>query len=373
MRQLFTTSLIAIVVLGSLFATPLVRSKQTVNSMTDNELVREFPTASPRKTVKAPASLTQYKISGSVIDKISAAFYPGFTVKALTPDAAHTVLGVALTDPQGRYEISLDNLHAPVSVAIDVSNREGDHVRSIARLLLNAEGVTQVDFFLFRKEAIPNDFCCFSSNSLGECPARLLSRHAANRLINQLKLSGLKFWRLRQRAFETLLRSVEPGDDCGESRKTQLLALLRARGESKLFRQLSDSCLSPDLPVKTFNTERFEIQYVEDQTFEPIAVNPERPTANVELKLPDKTSLGYLRADLDVPTYVQQIGLIAEHSLGRFLNPPLSLKDPRGDKLKGLIPMSICFLEDYAGATSVRQSYVEINSKNSLVKHFGTV
>lgn len=372
MKRLLTTALLTgVLIFGTLLNLPSHGGLKFFVAAAGDEIKSESET---------PA-LTQHRIAGRVVDKISGVAYSGYTIKAFPADAPQTLLGEARTDNQGRYEISFTSrrmqprasLREIPKLSLQVYNRTGQRVKSVMQLPFNSRNLIQVDFFLYRKEAIPNDFCCSSSNNMGKCPTRLqLTNKVLNRLIGQLKLSGLGYWKLRQKAFETLMRSLGPADDCGERRKIQLIKLLRSRGEAKLVSQLTETCLS-GLPLKTFNSGRFEIEYVEDQNYEPFAVDPARPTITKELKLPGEISLGYLRADLDVPSYVQQIALIAEYSLTRFLGHPLYLKDPRGNHPTAPIPISICFLEESAGATTPSQTYIEINSKNSLIQNFGTV
>jgi len=330
---------------------------------------RAFSVAIGKESGAAPL-LIQHRVVGVVIDKISGIAYSGFTIKVFDSDAPQTVLGTGRTDNGGRYEIRL-NRSRPTAISIDVFNGSAQRVKSATRLHLNDRGPTQVDFFLFRAEAIPNIFCCASSDHFGGCPASLLFTKRLKRLLDQLKAYSSN-WRLRLKVVEELLRQSDPADDCGESQKTQLIVLLKSLGEFGLLDKLTETCLD-EFPAKHFKTPRFKISYVDDQDFEPVAVNPERPAVDEELKLPDHTSLGWLRANLDVPTYVQQIGLIAEYSLSRLLSPRLMLKDPRGDPPVGLIPISICFIEPFAGLTSPSQSDIEIHSKNSLVQNFGTV
>jgi hypothetical protein len=321
-----------------------------------------------------PRTFAEHTVTGRVADKISDVPYSGFIVKVVGADTPHTVFGTASTDEQGHYEISFNATELgpekTPEISVDLFNRSEQPVKSAMHLRPNLRGATQVDFFLYRGEAFPNDFCCFSSNSFGQCPSAF-SLTRQRQLLKQLGRTSRKSWKRRRAVLEQLMSPREPVEDCGEMQKTGQIERMKSMGKFSLANELTASCLS-EFPAKTFKTNRFEIKYVEDQQYSPIAVDQARPSVDEELKL-NGTSLGWLRANLDVPAYVQQIGLIAEYALGRFLEPPLLLKDPRGDPPRDSIPISICYLGEFAGATSPSQRDIEINSQNSLVQNFATV
>jgi hypothetical protein len=321
---------------------------------------------------------TEHNVTGIVSDKISGIGYSGFRVNVVNSDAPETIFGTNVTDEQGRYEIRFTHPTQPPDpsgtqaeyISVDVFNRAGQHVKSAARIPLNQRGDTTVDFFLLRGEAVLDDFCCFAVDHLGTCPRFRLTERKETRLLNLLKLAAPKFWKLRQEALLALMSPVNPEESCGERQKTEFLRRLRARGEFRLLKTVTNTCLPSGFPKKQFKTDAFDISYIDDQTYYPIAVDPARPAVDDELRLPDpdRTSLGWLRANLDVPTYIQQIGLIAEYSLKRFVSLSLDPRQSPSDR----IPLSVCLLKS-AGATSPRQTYIEIHSHNTLVQNFGTV
>lgn len=372
----FTIALIIAFLLVGALALPCLPPQHSLTAAaettgSDTEIVDRV------KTGENVAPFEQYRITGIVIDKISHVAYSGFTIRAFPSSAPQTLLGVGLTDAQGRYDIRFES--QPANISIEVFNRREQKVRSVVGLAPNARGVTQVDFFLFRKEAVPDDFCCSSNNSLGACPPPDRTKNRLIELISRLKLLAPRFRRLRAEAYKALTRPTDPTEDCGERQKTKLIEVLESRGELKLLKEVKKSCISSSFPSKTWSTDYFEIQYVEQQGH-PWAVRAARPTVTTELTLPGEISLGYLRADLDVPEYVQRIGLIADYALKRFLGPPLFLRDPRteipgerpGEIRKEPILIALCPL-DAAGLTSPLQDYIEINTKNADVQNVGTV
>src|SRR6185369_16003675 len=97
MKRLFTTALLtAVLIFGALVNLPSHSGLKLSVGAAGDETQSES---------RIPA-LTQHRIAGRVVDKISGVAYSGFTIKVFPADAPQTLLGQARTDNEGRYEVS---------------------------------------------------------------------------------------------------------------------------------------------------------------------------------------------------------------------------------------------------------------------------
>jgi hypothetical protein len=187
--------------------------------------------------------------------------------------------------------------------------------------------------------------------------------------------------KLVERALPGLLDASAEGDDCGEGRLDVLRHLLDERGGTRDL----DGSDADDLPagatVHWFFTDRIRVKYTTDATFPNDRVPPALPTADAAVNLSDGTTIGTVRAALAdlhpdntevAPAYVQQVGIIAEHALGRFLSTAFGMRDPRNGaaRLEFRVRQQAAGI---AGQTSAAWSHVEVGPANGLLQNLHTV
>ncbi|MEO8179210.1 MAG: hypothetical protein ABI895_10295 [Deltaproteobacteria bacterium] len=327
---------------------------------------------------------TLYRITGLVIDRAAGKPAAGVTVRAFDEDVLREQhLGEAITGAAGEYEIiftraafsgPLLRLEQPPDVLVRVYDRRGRLLASTEdKVLLDAGRDSRIDVSV----RLPQ------SDEVSVIGGQFVNLAAAAQLSTK-ELRGL-YAHLRQRtrelpradlirlAFPGIFTRRAPGDDCGEGSFEAVRALLKERGDF-------DTADLDDFPVgetvHTFFTARILVRYTTDAGAN--QVNATVPAADAGVALSDGTVIGTVRANLVnlhpsntevAPTYVQQVGIIAEHALARFL--AWGFRDPRN----GAVRMEYRILAQAAGVfgqTSGSWSHVEVGPSNSTLQNLHT-
>ena len=147
----------------------------------------------------------------------------------------------------------------------------------------------------------------------------------------------------------------------------------------------TDNSDADDLPagvtIHWFYTAMIQVKYTTDTAFPNDAVPAALPAVDSDVELSDGTVIGTVRAnlsDLDpantevAPAYVQQVGLIAEHALSRYLSAVFGMRDPRNGSARleyriRQMPAGV------AGQTNGSWSHVEVGPGNQLIQNLHTV
>lgn len=336
----------------------------------------------------------QFRITGAVADPATGLPAGGLVVKAFDRDFfRQQPLGESVTDAQGHYQITFgrDDFTGPLirlehrpDIILRVYDPEGRLVHSTEKVIENAGRDTRIDIALGVKgtelqEKEPQDE---GITYIGGEPVNLVA--AAQLTAEDLRgvYAYLRFRTERLpreelvvRAFPGMFRKRAPWDDCGEGRLEVIRVLAKERGDFDIGADLDD--FPGGTTVKTFYTANVQVRYTLDAGVH--QVNATVPAADAPVTLTNGTVIGTLRANLAdlhpdntevAPTYVQRVGLVAEHSLGRYL--AWGFRDPRN----GAARMEYRILAQdpgVAGQTNAAWSHVEVGPANSDIQNLHTV
>jgi hypothetical protein len=336
-----------------------------------------------------------YRITGAVADPATGLPVGGLVVKAFDRDFfRQQPLGESVTDAAGHYHITFgrDDFTGPLirlehhpDIIIRVYDPEGRLVHSTDGKVVEGAGRdTRIDIALgattttgIQKEDPRDEGIAW----IGGEPVNLAA--AAQLTADDLRgvYAYLRFRTDRLpreevvlRAFPRLVKGREPWDDCGEGRLESIRVLLKERGEFDLDAELDD--FPAGTAVRTFFTANVMVRYTTDAGAH--QVNATVPAADAPVTLSNGTVIGTLRANLAdlhpdntavAPTYVQRVGLIAEHALGRYL--AWGFRDPRNGAAR--MEYRLLAVAGAFGQTSASWSHVEVRPDNSDVQNLHTV
>lgn len=335
----------------------------------------------------------QYRITGAVADPATGLPAGGLVIQAFDHDFfREQPLGSAVTDPAGLYEITFgrDDFTGPIlrlehhpDIILRVYGPEGRLVHSTeANPLQGAGRDTRIDIALagdgagIRKEP-PEEIAWVGGEPVNLAAAAQLTAHDLRGVYAYLRFRAEKMPReaLVLRAFPRLARGRKPWDDCGEGRLEAIRVLLKERGDFDWDGELDD--FPGGTTVRTFYTDNVLVRYTTDAGVH--QVNAAVPAADAPVTLSNGTVIGTLRASLAdlhpsntevAPTYVQRVGIVAEHALGRYL--AWGFRDARN----GAARMEYRILAQDAGTagqTSASWSHVEVGPSNSNLQNLHTV
>ncbi|MDB4952167.1 MAG: hypothetical protein JWM27_4816 [Gemmatimonadetes bacterium] len=339
-----------------------------------------------------------FRVYGAVLDPATGLPAGGLVIRAFDSDLfRNQALGEAVTDDRGEYEIRfgrndftgpLIRLEQHPDLFIRVFDPAGRMVATTEDAVVrNAGSETRIDAKApggkvhrphhgREHEDLPH---------VHGQPVRVTS---AQRLTAAELVQTYRFLRGREEkvpdlavhAFPGLFRWRAGGDDCGEGGHEVLRHMLRERGVFD-----ADMGDADDLPagatVHWFYTANIQVKYTTDAAFPSDAVNPAVPAADAPVTLSDGTVIGQVRAALAslhpdntelAPTYVQRVGLVAEHALSRYVGPVFAMRDPRN----GAPRMEYRIRQQdpgVAGQTSGAWSHVEVAPANSDLQNIHTV
>lgn len=339
----------------------------------------------------------RYQVAGAIVAQGTDTPVEGLTVQAFDKDFfREQPLGQAITDRAGRYQIEFGrqaftgpiiHLEREPDIFLEIRDVEGHLITSTeTTVVVNPGSDTSINVAVpwTGKPDTPG-LSHISGEPVNLVVAAQLSvedlvqayRYRTDRTI---EFPNMK---LVQKALPGLFAQRPGGFECAEGRADILRVLLEERGAFADIGELDESD-ADDFPsgttVKTFYTANIAVKYTTDAG-SVHAVDASLPAADATLSLPDGTNIGTIRSNLAAlhpantevaPTYVQKIGLIAVYALGRFINPPFSLRDPRA----GSARLEYRILEQgagFAGGTNASWSHVEVDPNNSDAQNFGTV
>jgi hypothetical protein len=340
-----------------------------------------------------------FRVFGEVLDPATGLPAGGLVIKAFDSDFFRDQpLGEAVTDREGKYEIRFgrDSFTGPLvrlekhpDVFIRVYDPDGRMVASTEdAVVANAGPETRIDVkaeggVVHRPH--PHVRHGEQFTHIHGQPVRL---HVAQRLTAAELVQAYRYLRGREKeppevavhAFPGLFRAAPQGHDCGEGQYEVIFHFLRERGEFDA--DLGDA---DDLPagaaVHWFYTQHVQVKYTTDAAFPGDAVDPAVPAADADVTLSDGTVIGQVRASLAdlhpdntelAPTYVQRVGVVAEHALSRYLSPQFGMRDPRN----GAPRMEFRIRHQAAGTvgrTNAAWNYVEVAPANSSLQNLHTV
>jgi hypothetical protein len=336
----------------------------------------------------------QYRITGTIADPVTGLPAGGLVVKAFDRDFfRHQPLGESVTDAAGHYRITFgrDQFTGPLirlerhpDILLRVYDSEGRLVHSSADDVVEGAGRdTRIDIALkvqgtaIAKEPEDEGIAWISGEPVNLAAAAHLTAADLRGVYAYLRFRTDRLPReeLVLRAFPRMARRREPWDDCGEGQLESIRVLLKERGEFDLDAELDD--FPAGTTVRSFFTASVVVRYTTDAGAH--QVNATVPAADAPMTLSNGTVIGTLRANLadlhpdnteGAPTYVQRVGLIAEHALGRYL--AWGFRDPRN----GAARMEYRILAQapgVAGQTSASWSHVEVGPGNSDIQNLHTV
>lgn len=301
-------------------------------------------------------------------------------------------LGTALTDSEGRYDIQFDRsaftgplitLEQSPDVFLHVFDRKGNQIASTEKaIVVNAGRETNIDVAVQAPLPAPMRFRTVAGEAVDMA---IVSKLTARDLVDAYRyVRG----RNDQFAKADLLREAIPGlffrrkyDDCGEGRLNVLRRLARERGAFDLDSDTDADDLPAGATIHWFYTANVAVKYTTDAAFPNDAVDPAVPAADAAVQLSDGTTMGFVRAALAdlhpdntelAPTYVQQVGVIAEYALAQYLGPRFNVRDPRN----GAARMEYRIRQqppNTFGQTNPSWSHVEVKPSNTLLQNIHTV
>jgi hypothetical protein len=339
-----------------------------------------------------------FRVYGEVLDPATGLPAGGLVIKAFDSDLFRDQpLGEALTDREGRYEIRFgrDRFTGPLlrlekhpDLFLRVYDPNGRMVASTEHAVVASAGPeTRIDVKAeggrVRRPHHPR-----WQEELTHVHGQPVRVHVAQRLTAAELVHTYRALRGREQeapevavhAFPGLFHGRPAGDDCGEGRLEVIRHYLRERGEFDA--DLGDA---DDLPagatIHWFYTANVRVKYTTDAAFPADAVDPSVPAADADVTLSDGTVIGQVRAALAdlhpdntelAPTYVQRVGLVAEHALSRYVSPQFGMRDPRN----GAPRMEYRIRQQdpgTAGQTNAAWSHVEVGPANSNLQNIHTV
>jgi hypothetical protein len=329
-----------------------------------------------------------YRLAGTTTDKANGKAFSGLTIKVFGENGTSSPpIATTVTDEYGRYGFNIDRRAMPHRLRareqkffLQVFNTAGHLIKSTARYIeLTPETNARIDIRLLNSEVTEQSsqvLCGFGSeNRLSAITPRLSSEELVETFTVFKEGGNAAQLNNAQQTFLQILSQPQETRDCAEGYYSSLKAFLQKRGEQRLlmqFRQL----LRPPLD-KEFFTKNFHLRFT---TSGLSTVDPYVPAVDSRLEMPNGELVGYIRANVaDLPgntyvppVYVQQVGVIAEHALERFINEPFNLRNPlqTGERMEIII--------DRLGAAGAADpdpeaNHILIRNRNSLDQNFATV
>ncbi len=321
----------------------------------------------------------EYVIRGTLRDLTSSAPIMGLLVKVFGGDCrSGRLLGKAQSRKRGRFKISFTHNTSTVESAFCVFDERGLSLKSMETpQTLKAGADIHIDIKLarFRPVSSLTPFLSDSQRTIKRLANKLSNRELIEVLLF-LRYQGVPFSHLSA-AQKGLAQVLEPrglSDDCGERALSFLELLLKERND-----EYPSLCVLPPLATKRyFYTDNVVVTYTTSPSYpREVVRDPNPPTVDVPYDSPDgrigivradKSSLHPLNTDVP-PTYVQQVGLLAEYAWHRYVEE-LGFRDPRSGDSR--IKITICFTM-YTGATTPNSDYIEIAPRNSFFQNLATV
>ncbi|HEX7333343.1 MAG TPA: hypothetical protein VF290_17705 [Pyrinomonadaceae bacterium] len=338
-----------------------------------------FGNQTSRGTVTSPATgKNEYVVRGTLHDSTSSRSMKGLLVKVFDGDCrSGRLLGMASSRKGGHFEIEFAHSSAAVEASFCVFNEKGLLLKSMEiPEPFKAGANINIDINLGRFDPDAGETSLFSDS-------QRITKGLADKLSNRELIEVLWFVRYRlpfsrlnaaQKALARVLKPPGLSDDCGERALTLLDLLLKEREDN-----YSSLCvLPPGATKRYFYTDHVVVTYttcplyprevVKDPKPPKVDDPYDSPDGRIGMVRADKSALHELNKDVP-PTYVQQVGLLAEYAWHRYVNE-LGFKDPRGGDSR--VKITICFT-DYTGATTPNKDYIEISPRNSLFQNLATV
>lgn len=288
------------------------------------------------------------RVFGVVRDRESGLPLSGLTVRAFDHDLfREQLLGTATTGDDGAYEIRYrpEALTGPIlrfekapDLFIEVVTPDGTTVGSSReRRIEDASSSARIDLdvepFAAAEPASPWTMVAGQPVDLDAAARLTRGDLVATYAVFRGHLSSFPALPIAQRAFPRLLDPARR-PACGLPLVLPLRKLLRDRGGS-------DEDLAPfdgfpaGAVVERHLTERVAVLYTTDPRFPYHAVDMVFPEGQEIFSLAGGQAIGTLapitspETGRPVPTYVQRVALLAEHTLTRLLSEDLQVRDPR--------------------------------------------
>ncbi len=347
------------------------------------------------------------RIAGTVIAPASGEPVLEVTVTVRVPGLAEDLdLGRAVTAKDGRYEVEIEpkrlenltlNAAMPLSVVLKLSDAKGRTILTTGQPVLMRRGAdVRIDV------AAPHLEHGLDWPDMTYLAGQPVNLAAAAQLTTPDLVQTYLFLRGRAKNLERgeLVRRVLPGlfarrdldDACAEGRFEVIRALLAERGQQDALTDTDADDLSSGETVHWFYTPHIQVKYTTDAGSPNQVVSPV-PTADAPVNLSNGTTIGWVRANLSAlnpsgmtpqntevpPTFVQEVGVIAEHALTQYLSTAFGVRDPRAgasrleyrilDQNPGILPGQ----QRVYGQTHPSWSHVEVDPHNSLLQNLHTV
>ena len=333
-----------------------------------------------------------YRIQGSVFGHATRQPIRGITVTVSEArNLERPSIGHGATGKDGKFDLVLKppatrTKDAALRVALSLIDGKGRPILAREHLLsINRNQDVRIDFALPGVEHGVNwpDIRYIEGEPVNIRAVGMLRRDELIATYRFLRGRGKEPKRMSivRQAFPSLFRRRAPWDDCGEGSLSVLRHFLTEKaGDAEL-----DNSDADDLPagatIHWFYTAMIQVKYTTDTAFPNDAVPAALPAADSDVELSDGTVIGTVRAnlaDLDpantevAPAYVQQVGLIAEHALARYLSAAFGMRDPRNGAARleyriRQMPGGVF------GQTSGSWSHVEVGTGNQLIQNLHTV
>ena len=332
-----------------------------------------------RKDTSPATRKNEYIIRGTLHDSISSRPITGLVVKVFDGDCrSGRLLGKARTTKAGHFKIEFAHNASTVKASFCIFNQKGLSIKSTEiPQTLKAGANINIDFRLarFKPDADKTPYLSDSQRIMKRLANRLSNRELIEVLLF-LRYRDIAFSRLNapQKALAQILKPRGLSDDCGERALSVLEFLLKERND-----EYSSLCVFPPLtPKRYFYTDHVVVTYTTSPSH-PLEVvrDPNPPTVDVPYDSPDGR-IGIVRADRSLlhplktdvpPTYIQQVGLLAEYAWHRYVEE-LGFRDPQigGSRVKITVCRTL-----YTGATTPNADYIEIAPRNSFFQNLATV
>ncbi len=317
-------------------------------------------------------------------------------VTALAKDIPGQIeLGRAITDKSGRFEVVIDQeilrrngLKPDIAprIALNLIDSKGRTILTTQQAFSVQRGANMhVDLAVPGVEHGPNwpEMAYIAGQPVNLTAAAKLTASDLMQMYRYLRNRGEKpqKYETARLAFPGLFALRDPMDDCAEGRFDVFRILLMERGIADALRETDADDLPTGATAHWFYTDRIAVKYTTDTAFPNDRVDPTTPAADDPVPLSDGTIIGWVRknlADLHpdntevAPTYVQQVGVIAEYALGRYLSSDFNVRDPRA----GAARMEYRIIHQgsgIAGGTSGSWSHIEVAPNNGFLQNLHTV
>lgn len=306
--------------------------------------------------------------------------------------AGKPVLGRVVTDKGGYYNLILDikdregRYPKKLEALVQLEDAKGRHILTRERPIDLVEGKdVQVDF------SVPAIEHGLEWPNIRYIEGQPVNIQAVAQLSQKDLIEAYRYFRGRaneperadlvRQAFPGLFGRAIPGDDCGEGRYNVLRVFLEEKGGLAMLSDGDADDLPAGATVHWFYTDKIRVKYTTDAAFPNDRVDPTLPAADQNVDLSDGTTIGMARANLAdlhpdntevAPAYVQQVGVIAEYALTRYLSGAFSMRDPRNGAARleyriRQMPTGI------AGQTTASWSHVEVGPNNTYIQNLHTV